>query len=126
MQNVRAHEHIINNFSRFNKKQQKSILKNLDSDQIKFFVELCHNLLEGFPIFNKKALKRTLKKRHIQAIRKVACPKTCLKKKKQKIIKGGFLPPLIATLGGVALSTLIEKFMNEKDKNNESQKSREN
>lgn len=117
MERVYRQEYFVNNFLKFNKQQQRALLKNLDEDQLKLLIELCRNLLDGCPIFDLKKLKK-IKKCHIKNIRCMGCAKKSLKRK-AKIVKtkGSFLPAILGALAGTTLSTLLESAISNLKKN---------
>lgn len=116
MKRARRNIHFLSNFSKFNKQQQKSLLKNIDIDQIKFFCELTYNFLIG-NIKVDKSTKDKLKA-HKNKIRKLAC-KSCPLKTKRKLIQvGGFVPILLSTLGSTALSLLMDHMSKNGERKN--------
>lgn len=107
---LKRNHHLLSSFLKLNKKQQNSVVKHLDQDQVKFMCELCINLMNGnLPI--DEATKRKLLS-HKHKIRKLVDRKCVLKTKKRVIQRGGFVPALLAALAPAALSFLAEKYMN--------------
>ena len=87
------------------KKQRRAILKLASSDNIKALCEGALNTLKGnvpLSVLEKRKLRR-----HSEKIRKLACRKTSVKRKKAFLVQeGGFLPliitPLLSAAGGLA------------------------
>lgn len=116
MERLKQQQYFVESFNKFNKKQRQEILKNLDNDQVKFFVEVCYNVLNGFPLVPNDRLKK-LKKTHILKIRKVGNPAIGLKRKKKLLIRGGVVGAIVSTLAGIALQSLVEKIVESQKKN---------
>lgn len=108
MDRVKKNLHLISNFQKLNRCQRKQIQKHLDPEQTKFFCELAINLLNS----NLKADKKIISSLypHRCKLRKLADPKRSLKDKK-KILVGGFLPTLIASIASSVVSVGLEKLV---------------
>lgn len=95
-----------------NNKQKSEFVKNLDKEQLKFFCELCINILKNNIKLSDEA-KKTLSKQKIK-IRALA-GKSPLRKKK-KLITGGFIGGLLLSLATSLAPIVIEKLLNGKGK----------
>lgn len=109
MKRLKRNVHLISGFNKFNKNQQQQIKKHLDGDQIKFICEICSNILSKNLKIDESTLKKLSKyKDSFRALSSCGCS---LKKKKKIIQRGKFLPALLASLAGSAVSTLLEKYV---------------
>lgn len=105
-----SHHHILSTFPKLNKKQQKAFLKNLDKDQTKFICEVCMNLLNGnIPTTDCEKKKLTNYKRKIRTL----ASRNSLREKKTIIQRGGFIPALLAAVGGTALNYILNEVVGE-------------
>lgn len=108
MERLKRNLHLVSTFPKLNKKQQKLLQKNLNSDQIKFICELCINIIEKSLLLDPKTHQKL--KIHKDKIRKLANSKYSLKEKQKAVQVGGFLPVLLSALAGSALSFILEKY----------------
>jgi Fic family protein len=86
----------LNLINNFNKKQQKAFFKNLDAQQLKFFLECISNLqLRNIPI-SPQILDKL--KKYKTTIKYLNNSKNQLRQKRVKFMKGGFASLLLSLL----------------------------
>lgn len=105
MQRVRNNKKILEYFAACSSKDQKNILKFVNSDAIKTILEIIINILKGNLKIDEN-LKNKLKK-YKSILYKLNCPKKSLKQKRKVLIqKGGFLNFLIPAVLGAILNKI--------------------
>lgn len=104
---LHRHAHIISSFHKFNKRQQKELIRHFDKDQTKFVCELCINLLSSYINLSPSQMKALVP--YKKQIRHLA-GRSSLKSKKKKMMNGGFIPSLLIALATALLPTVIDKI----------------
>lgn len=114
MERLRDHEYFLSSFLKFNKRQQREILKFLDIEQVKLLSEICANICSGVEIASDDQLK-TFKKDFVSKIRRVGSHRTRFSTKKKILQRGGFVPGLIKAVGGILIQALAEKYFSKSE-----------
>lgn len=106
---------LLQNFHRFNSSQRKAIQTHLNTEQIKFIIEILLNICNGN--FTDPKVKEKLR-RHKKKINYLLSKKP-LKKKKAILVTGKFLlvvfKTLLTTLVPLALEKIIQKNAKKED-----------
>ena len=87
-------------------KMRKAVIESADKDLIHCLCECALNILKGNVTLTKDQLKQL--SRYKQHLRQLTEKKLALKKKKEIIQKGGFLPALLAPLAASVIAPLLK------------------
>lgn len=101
MQRVKRHLPALKALSKATKKVQKAMISKASKDFIETLVEICMNIIKGNVPLNKAQFDSL--KRFRQQLRKVTLKNTSQVKKRQLLMRGGFLGALLKPLLGLLL-----------------------
>jgi len=102
---------LLRRISKLGNKEKSQYAKRCNKEFLDCVSECAKNILSGNVQLTTK--QKTALRRNRQNLRQLSIKKTSLKKKRQIIQKGGLLgailAPVLATLGGTVLSSLLGK-----------------
>lgn len=110
MDRLKRQIHLPQTFCACDRKQQKFIQKTLTTDQLKFILDVLHNLNKKNINFPPSLMNELKKKKKV--IKYLLQKSTPIKEKREKVINGHFLPFLFSILASTAANEILQRVIN--------------